>query len=119
MRILIVAGMCLPLFLAQASLTRAATRTTAPLEMTRLNNPEAELECLEEFINSNFTTAHRLCLSLAQRGMTDAQLVTGLMYALGEGTAKNHDLAKLWLREALRNGSGEAEQALIEFDLLD
>jgi len=71
------------------------------------------------FVKSNFTYAHNLCLSLAQQGMRDAQLVTGLLYVFGQGTAKNPELAKLWLRKASRNGSKEARQVLIEFNLND
>ncbi len=98
---------------------QAATRSNAPLEMAKAQNPVLELQCLEAFIDSRFEDAHRLCLILAQQGMVDAQLVTGLMYATGEGTEKNAGLARLWLNEALRNGREEARDALTEFNLLD
>lgn len=97
----------------------SATKSDAPLEMAKAQNPASELQCLEAFIDSRFEYAHRLCLILAQQGMVDAQLVTGLMYAAGEGTEKNAELARLWLNEALRNGSDEAREALVEFNLLD
>lgn len=96
--------------------TQAATRATAPIETTTYEDPSSEKRCLEAFVDSNFEYAHRLCLSLAQLGMKDAQLVTGLMYAFGEGTEKNPEKAKLWLKEALRNGSQEAVEVLKEID---
>ena len=101
------------------SVAHAATRTDAPLELTTIENPASEKRCLEAFVNSKFTYAHRLCLSLAQRGMRDAQLVTGLMYAFGEGTEKNPELAELWLKEAARNGSMEAQEVLNDIKLID
>lgn len=99
------------------SVTQAATRTDAPLEIAKLEDPASEKKCLEAFVNSDFSYAHRLCLSLAQRGMRDAQLVTGLMYVFGDGTEKNFALAELWLEEAVRNGSDEAKEVLSEFNL--
>ena len=95
----------------------AATRSNAPVEMARAVNPAEEVRCLEAFINSEFEMAHAVCLPLAQSGLRDAQLVTGLMYALGEGVEQNRRLAKWWLSEAVRNGSEEAESALSQFEL--
>jgi len=97
---------------------QASTRTDMPLapdmplDRASVGNPSSEKKCLEAFVSSKFVYAHRLCLSLAQRGMRDAQLVTGLMYAFGEGIEKNTELAKLWLNEAARNGSIEAIEVL-------
>ncbi len=101
------------------SVAQAATRTDAPLELTAIESPASEKKCLEAFVNSKFIYAHRLCLSLAQRGMRDAQLVTGLMYAFGEGTEKNPELAELWLKEAARNGSMEAQEVLNDIKSID
>lgn len=101
------------------SVAQAATRTDAPLEMIKVENPVSEKACLEAFVSSRFSHAFSLCLPLAQYGMRDAQLVTGLMYVLGEGTEKNTEMAKLWLNEASRNGSEEAKEVLIEFKLSD
>tara|TARA_B100001939_G_scaffold104449_1_gene90310 strand:- start:2817 stop:3161 length:345 start_codon:yes stop_codon:yes gene_type:complete len=95
----------------------AATRSDQSLEMARGADPVEEIRCLEAFINSEFDLAHTVCLPLAQGGMRDAQLVTGLMYALGEGVEKNLSLAKWWLGEAMRNGSEEAKEALGQFNL--
>lgn len=106
-------------FTAVAPLTQAATRTDAPLDMVTVENPISEKACLEAFVNSNFSQAFNLCLPLAQAGLRDAQLVTGLMYALGEGIDKNSDMAKLWLNEASRNGSEEAKEVLVDFKLSD
>lgn len=97
----------------------AAIRATSPAQMAKVENPDSEMKCLEAFVNSKFEYAHGLCLTLAQQGMADAQLVTGLMYALGEGTKKDTGRAKLWLNEALRNGSQEARDALIDLNLAD
>lgn len=106
-------------FVMSAVASHAATRTNAPLEMAKIENPDSERECLEAFVSSKFSYAHRLCLSLAQQGMRDAQLVTGLMYAFGEGTEKNSVLAELWLNEAVRNGSMEAKEVLDDIQVLD
>jgi len=106
-------------FVMSAVASYAATRTNAPLEMVKIENPDSEKACLEAFINSKFSYAHRLCLSLAQQGMRDAQLVTGLMYAFGEGTEKNTTLAELWLNEAARNGSMEAKEILNDIHAMD
>ncbi|WP_321389240.1 hypothetical protein [Emcibacter sp.] len=95
----------------------AATRSNVPMEMARAADPADEVRCLEAFINSEFDMAHSVCLPLAQSGLRDAQLVTGLMYALGEGVEQNRRLAKWWLSEAVRNGSEEAESALAQFEL--
>ncbi|MBL4895034.1 MAG: SEL1-like repeat protein [Emcibacter sp.] len=107
------------MFGATLSVAEAATRTNTPFEMTRLEDPAAEKKCLDAFVSSDFSYAHRLCLSLAQIGMRDAQLVTGLMYAFGEGTKKNPTLAALWLKEAVRNGSMEAKEVLDDFIMTD
>lgn len=101
------------------SVAQASTRTNMPLEMATAENPTSEMACLEAFVNSKFGQAFRLCLPLAQDGMRDAQLVTGLMYAIGEGTQKNYERARLWLNEASRNGSEEAKEVLIDFNFSD
>jgi len=98
---------------------QAATRTDTVMDMVTEQNPVAEKACLEAFVNSRFSHAFNLCLPLAQNGMRDAQLVTGLMYAFGSGTGKNPEMAALWLKEAVRNGSAEAKEVLMEFNLLD
>lgn len=74
-----------------------------------------EKECLESFVNAKFIHAFSLCQPLAKKGMRDAQLVMGLMYAIGEGTEKNMGLAKVWLTKAAKNGSLEAEQVLKDY----
>ena len=74
-----------------------------------------EKDCLDSFVSSKFIYAFSLCLSLAEKGMRDSQLVTGLMYAIGEGTKKNLILAKLWLEKAAKNGSLEAKQVLKDY----
>ncbi len=106
-------------FIMSAGASHAATRTNAPLEMAKIENPASEKACLEAFVSSKFSYAHRLCLSLARQGMRDAQLVTGLMYAFGEGTEKNTALAELWLNEAARNGSMEAKEMLNDIHMTD
>lgn len=101
------------------SVAQASTRANVPVELAKVENSDSEIKCLEAFAGSKFTFAQPLCLSLAQKGLPDAQLVTGLMYALGEGTKKNLNLARLWLQEALRNGNEVAIEALIDFKLID
>lgn len=104
---------------AAGSVAQASTRANTPLAMAIVENPASEMACLEAFVNSKFAHAFILCLPLAQEGMRDAQLVTGLMYAIGEGTMKNNERARLWLSEASRNGSEEAKEVLIDFNFSD
>lgn len=73
--------------------------------------------CLEAFSRSDFEVAYAICTPLANLGYRDAQLVTGLLYAYGEGVDKNLHRAKIWLQEALRNGRQDAAQALSEFGM--
>ena len=73
--------------------------------------------CLEAFSRSEFELAFAICTPLAKIGFRDAQLVTGLLYAYGEGTDKNLQRAKIWLMEALKNGREDAAQALSEFGM--
>ena len=73
--------------------------------------------CLEAFARSDFEMAYTICTPLASLGFRDAQLVTGLLYAYGEGVDKNLHRAKIWLKEALKNGRHDAARALSEFDM--
>ena len=73
--------------------------------------------CLDAFSQSEFDVAYAICTPLANLGFKDAQLVTGLLYAFGEGVDKDLNRAKIWLKEALKNGREDAAQALAEFDL--
>ncbi len=73
--------------------------------------------CLEAFSRSDFEIAYDICTPLANLGFRDAQLVTGLLYAYGEGVDKNLHRAKIWLKEALKNGREDAARALSEFDM--
>lgn len=97
------------------SVAQAGTRANAPLKITKFEDPVSEKKCLEAYVNARFLDAYTICLPLAQKGMRDAQLVTGLMYVFGEGIEKNLETAKLWLRKASRNGSEEAKEILAEF----
>ncbi len=101
------------------SVAQAGTRIDSPLEIVKIDDPASEKKCLEAFVNSEFLQAFSICLPLAQNGMRDAQLVTGLMYVFGDGTEKNTELAELWLKEAVRNGSLEAKQVLSEFGMAE
>ena len=73
--------------------------------------------CLQAFSQSEFDVAYAICTPLANLGFKDAQLVTGLLYAFGEGVDKDLYRAKVWLKEALKNGREDAAQALADFDL--
>lgn len=111
----IVTGIFLSVFsisIAQAALPKSVSRDIA------INTDAAkEIQCLEAFIVADFKQAYKICLPLARGGFKEAQLVTGLMYALGEGVDKDMDRAKIWLEEAKKNGSDDAEVALDEFKL--
>lgn len=76
-----------------------------------------QARCLEAFSRSDFEVAYSICTPLANLGYRDAQLVTGLLYAYGEGVGKNLHRAKIWLQEALKNGRQDAAQALSEFGM--
>ena len=73
--------------------------------------------CLEAFTRSDFDIAFSICTPLANLGFSDAQLVTGLLYAYGEGVDKDKTRAKFWLKEALKNGREDAARALSEFGM--
>jgi len=73
--------------------------------------------CLDAFSRSDFDIAYSICSPLANLGYRDAQLITGLLYAYGEGVDKNLHRAKIWLKEALRNGREDAAKALTEFGM--
>lgn len=73
--------------------------------------------CLEAFSRSDFDVAFSICTPLASLGFSDAQLVTGLLYAYGEGVDKDKTRAKFWLKEALKNGREDAARALSEFGM--
>ena len=73
--------------------------------------------CLNAFAISEFEVAYSICTPLANLGFKDAQLITGLLYAYGEGVDKDLNRAKIWLNEALKNGREEAAQALTQFGL--
>ena len=73
--------------------------------------------CLLAFAQSEFDVAYAICTPLANLGFKDAQLITGLLYAYGEGVDKDLNRAKIWLKEALKNGREDAAHALSQFEL--
>lgn len=73
--------------------------------------------CMNAFAISEFEVAYSICTPLANLGFKGAQLITGLLYAYGEGVDKDLNRAKIWLNEALKNGRVEAAQALVQFGL--
>ncbi|MCC3862438.1 hypothetical protein [Pseudemcibacter aquimaris] len=76
-----------------------------------------ENRCLQAFAQSEFEMAFSICTPLANLGFKDAQLITGLLYAYGEGVDKDLRRAKIWLTEALKNGREDAADALTQFGL--
>ena len=86
-----------------------------PVDFTYYENKQTR--CLDAFARSDFEIAFAICTPLANLGFKDAQLVTGLLYAYGEGVDKDLHRAKIWLREALKNGRGDAARALAEFGM--
>ena len=102
---------------AQAS-THQAIPNIDEQKIVDLNYFERKQDrCLEAFSRSDFEVAYSICTPLANLGYRDAQLVTGLLYAYGEGVDKNLHRAKIWLQEALKNGRQDAAQALSEFGM--
>lgn len=105
------------LSITSVSFAHGALPTADPVDVATVTDPAKEIICLEAFVGSDFKQAYKICLPLARDGLKDAQLVTGLMYALGEGVEKDMGRARVWLEEAKRNGSRDAQEALNEFKL--
>ena len=76
-----------------------------------------EVRCMEAFVRSEFVVAYAICTPLADLGFRDAQLVTGLLYAYGEGVDKNLRRARIWLKEALKNSQDDAARAFSQFSM--
>lgn len=112
----LISAVLMIILMSTLSSARASTKSNSIVVAVAVPQPVSEKTCLEAFVASRFDYAHKLCLSLAQRGMREAQLVTGLMYAFGEGTEKNLDMARMWLKEAVRNGSAEAKEVLTDLN---
>ena len=113
---------CIMVAAATVSGAQASTHQTIPnideqkiVDLTYFENKQDR--CLDAFSRSDFEVAYAICTPLANLGYRDAQLVTGLLYAYGEGVEKNRHRAKIWLREALKNGREDAAQALSEFGM--
>jgi TPR repeat protein len=98
---------------------RQAASTDKTGQMAELFIQLDEQTCLQAFVESKFDMAYDACLPLAKRGVSEAQLVTGLLYALGEGVKKDMKKAKIWLTKAKKSGSEEAVEALTEFNFSD
>lgn len=96
-----------------------AASTDKASQMAELFIQLDEQTCLQAFVESKFDMAYDACLPLAKRGVSEAQLVTGLLYALGEGVTKDMEKAKIWLKKAKKSGSEEAGEALSEFNFSD
>lgn len=108
--------------LTMVSQTFASTHKFIPT-MDQKNNFDLvyyetkQTRCLDAFARSDFEMAYTICTPLANLGFKDAQLVTGLLYAYGEGVDKDLHRAKIWLIEALKNGREDAAKALREFGM--
>ena len=59
-----------------------------------INLLKKEARCLDAFVRSDFEVARAICIPLANSGFTEAQLVTGLMYAFGTAVIKTCVLPK-------------------------
>jgi TPR repeat protein len=57
----------------------------------------------------DYASALKELSPLAQEGKTDAQVLLGKMYMLGQGVPKNTDLAVKWFRAAADQGNAESE----------
>ena len=66
---------------------------------------------LKAFQSGDFKTALQVWRSLAEQGDASAQLILGIMYAKGEGVAKDNTQALYWYRKAAEQGS--AKRSLI------
>lgn len=105
-----------------ASISHASIHTSLPSMDESMQYDLAYYEskqdrCLLAFTQSEFEMAYTICTPLANLGFKDAQLITGLLYAYGQGVDKDLNRAKIWLKEALKNDREEAAQALTQFDL--
>ena len=64
---------------------------------------------LKAYERKDYANAIKELLPLAQEGKVDAQVTLGKMYMLGQGIAKDSDLAMKWFRAASDQGNAEAE----------
>ncbi len=118
-------AMCLYIVFLATTMTSQASASHHSIIPTDIENKQIDFvyyeakqsRCLEAFARSDFEVAYAICIPLANLGFKDAQLVTGLLYAYGEGVDKDLYRAKIWLLEALRNGREDAARALVEFGI--
>ena len=62
--------------------------------------------------NKKFSTAHKLFLDLANKGIAEAQINLGMMFELGQGVPQNYDEAIRRYRIAANMGLVEAQEKL-------
>ena len=62
--------------------------------------------------NKKFSTAHKLFLDLANKGIAEAQINLGMMFELGQGVPQNYDEAIRRYRIAANLGLVEAQEKL-------
>ena len=63
-------------------------------------------------IEKNYSIAFNYYMKAAQAGYSEAQYMVGRMYRNGQGTEKNLNSAKSWLRKASAKGHADAEKLL-------
>ena len=76
------------------------------------NNNDFENEAIVAYENADFATALRLWTLLADQGNAAAQFYLGLMYAKGDGVAKDYKTAVKWYTRAAEQGNADAQSNL-------
>src|SRR5262249_59169113 len=60
----------------------------------------------------DYPTALRLLRPIADQGLAKAQILLGVMYAMGQGVVQNYDEAMKWYRRAADQRDAAAQAAL-------
>ncbi|HHF5447332.1 TPA: tetratricopeptide repeat protein [Haemophilus influenzae] len=77
------------------------------------DTPEQQFQQgLTAYEQSNYQTAFKLWLPLAEQGDADAQLNLGAMYAIGRGVKQDGVEAVKWFRKAAEQGNAKAQNGL-------
>ncbi|KAL1003447.1 sel1 repeat family protein, partial [Haemophilus influenzae] len=67
---------------------------------------------LTAYEQSDYQTAFKLWLPLAEQGEADAQFSLGVMYAVGRGVKQDDFEAVKWYRKAAEQGDADAQVSL-------
>ena len=66
---------------------------------------------LDAYYQGDYQRAYQLCLMPAEHGITQAQIVLGLMYAIGQYVPQDCIIALMWFTFAANSGDQKAQIA--------